>query len=82
MLMVLVGILARSNNVGQRLLVVQNHLFSTRCTKHLFDCPNGQCIWNLLKFVLADGITCVSLNMIQHAGMNSTKMLFGTVAVH
>lgn len=81
MRMVLVGILARSNG-GQRLLLVQKHLFSTRYTKHLFDCPNDQCIWNLLKFVLAESITCVSLNMTQHLGMNSIKTVFGTVAVH
>ena len=74
MRMVLVEILARSNNVGQRLLLVQKHLFSTRYTKHLFNCSNGHCIWNLLKFVLVDGITCVSLNMIQHVEVNSIKM--------
>jgi hypothetical protein len=82
MRMVLVGILERSNSVCQLLSLVQKHLFSTRNTKHLFDCSNGQCIWKLIKFVLADGITCVNLNMIQHVGVNSIKILFGTVAVH
>ena len=81
--MMLVGILAKSNSVGQQLSLAQKHLFSTSYTKHLFDCSNGQCIWNLLEYVLADGITCVSLNMIQHVGVtNSIKILFGTVAVH
>jgi len=51
---------ARSNNVGQPLLLVRKHLTSTRYTQHLFDGTKGQCIWDLIKSVVAEDIRCVS----------------------
>ena len=79
MWMVLVGGggFARSNNVGQRLLLVQRHLSSTRYTQHLFDFTNDQCIWDSRKSVVADGITCVSFMWFNTTGWILQKLHLG-----